>query len=447
MKGTMTMATSLSSLAIMLNHFVSARYRWHSLRGSALVHYQDRRARALVDYTRQHSPFYRDYWSGHDLHDWRSLPTINKQMMMEHFDHFNTRAISRSDAMQVALKAEHDRDFRPQIHDITVGLSSGTSGHRGLFLASPWEQAAWAGTMLARMLHTIPRSQLRVAFFLRSNSNLYEQVGKGPIQFRYFDLMSPLPIAINELNAFQPHILVGPPSLLMLLAQAEQDDRLTILPDRLISVAEVLEKQDQHALEEVFSAPVQQVYQCTEGWIAASCAHGSLHVQEDIVALQFEPISDTDPTRVTPIVTDLWRKTQPIIRYRLNDVLQLDEKPCPCGSSFRVIHAIEGRCDDLCSFKTISGELRPFFPDTIRRMILLADPAILDYRVVQDASDHLSIYITHSPHSPFDDVAQSIRTNVSTILTDYDCRPIDLTIESHLPAQMAGTKLRRIIHT
>jgi putative adenylate-forming enzyme len=439
------MTTSLPSLAITLNHFISARYRWHNLHGEALTRYQDKRAHALVSYTYQHSPFYHDYWSGYDLHDWRTLPTINKQVMMENFDRFNTCAITRESAMQVALKAERERNFQPQVNGITVGLSSGTSGHRGLFLASAWEQAAWAGTILARTVHAIPFSQLRVAFFLRSNSNLYEQIGKGPIQFRYFDLMSPLPTSITQLNTFQPHILVGPPSLLMLLAQAEEDDQLTIQPERLISVAEVLEAQDQAHLQQVFSTPIHQVYQCTEGWIAASCAHGSLHIQEDIVALQFEPVSPSDPTRVTPIVTDLWRKTQPIIRYRLNDILQLDEKPCPCGSSFRVIHAIEGRCDDLCYFKTRSGETRPFFPDTIRRMILLADSAILDYRVVQDAPNHLSISIVHSPHTSFSQVEQSIRANIATILAQYDCPPVDLTLQSNLPPQVMGTKLRRII--
>jgi putative adenylate-forming enzyme len=440
------MATSPSSLTIMLSHFISARYRWHTLRAHTLTQFQDKRARAIVAYANNHSSFYRDHWSGHDLRDWRTLPTIDKQIMMENFDRFNTCAISREEAMQVALQAERERDFRSQIRGITIGLSSGTSGHRGLFLANQWEQAAWAGTILARMLHTIPRSPLRVAFFLRSNSNLYEQIGKGPIQFRYFDLMSPLPAAIVELNNFQPHILVGPPSLLHLLADAEQDDQLTIQPDRLVSVAEVLEEQDQLYLHNTFSAPVHQVYQCTEGWIAASCAHGALHIQEDIVALQFEPISANDPTRVSPIVTDLWRKTQPIIRYRLNDILQLDDKSCPCGSPFRVIRAIEGRCDDLYHFKTTSGELRPFFPDTIRRMILLADPAILDYRVTQDTPDLLCISIAHVPTTPFEQVAQSIHISANAVLAQYDCPPIKLTITPGLPTQSAGTKLRRIIH-
>jgi hypothetical protein len=43
-------------------------------------------------------------------------------------------------------------------------------------------------THFARALHHLPRRPLRVAFFLRSNSNLYEQVGNSLIQF------PPLPI-------------------------------------------------------------------------------------------------------------------------------------------------------------------------------------------------------------------------------------------------------------
>ena len=37
------------------------------------------------------------------------------------------------------IKSEENRDFSPTIKGITVGLSSGTSGNRGVFLASEKE--------------------------------------------------------------------------------------------------------------------------------------------------------------------------------------------------------------------------------------------------------------------------------------------------------------------
>jgi putative adenylate-forming enzyme len=199
----------LTSLSLTAGHFARARWHWKRLHGESLQHYQEMRAQQIVSYAQQHSPFYRKHWAEHDLHNWRELPIVNKQLMMQHFDTFNTRGVQREDAMQVALRAEQSRDFQPQLADLTVGLSSGTSGHRGLFLVSPGEQASWAGTILARTLHELKLQRLRVAFFLRSNSNLYEEIGQGLIQFRYFDLMTPLLEAAQALNSFQPHIVIG----------------------------------------------------------------------------------------------------------------------------------------------------------------------------------------------------------------------------------------------
>jgi phenylacetate-CoA ligase len=437
------MTRRTADLALIASHFAGARWRWRTLRGTSLERYQERRAQQIVAYAEQYAPFYRAHWAGHDLRDWRELPTVDKRLMMKNFDTFNTCCLSREAAMDVALRAERTRDFRPMLGNYTVGLSSGTSGHRGLFVASPSEQVGWAGTILARSLHRW-HGRLRVAFFLRSNSNLYEQIGGLLLQFRYFDLMAPLDEAIAELNDFRPQIIIGPPSLLGFLADARRRGSLRALPARLVAVAEVLEPQDRDRIAGVFNAPVHQIYQCTEGLLAVSCAAGSLHIQEDIVAMQFEPLPDGDSERVTPIITDLWRKTQPIIRYRLNDVLQLDQHPCRCGSSFQVIRAIEGRCDDICYFESLAGGARPFFPDTIRRMILLASNQIEDYQVVQERSGHLRIHLSSASDSPFDVIAAAVRAQVAATIAEYGCHPATIVIEQGLEPVAPGAKRRRV---
>ena len=432
------------ALPLIITQFARARWRWKHLNETKLEDYQERHAQRIVQYTWQHSPFYREHWAGHDVQDWRKLPTVDKRLMMEHFDTFNTRGIKRDRAMEVALEAERSRDFQPVIDGITVGLSSGTSGHRGLFLADSWEQAGWAGTILARTLHHLQPRRLRVAFFLRSNSNLYEQVGGLLIQFRYFDLMLPLEDAVAALNDFLPDIVVGPPSLLGFLTDKRAEGDLRINPERLVSVAEVLEAQDRERIESVFNAPVHQIYQCTEGLLAVSCAQGSLHIQEDMVVIQFEPLAGSDGERVMPIVTDMWRRTQPIVRYQLNDVLQVEQQRCACGSPFRVIRAIEGRCDDICYFESRAGGTRPFFPDTIRRMILLASPDIVDYQVVQEQVGQLNIHLSITPGTPFERVLQAVRESVAKTVGQYDCRLAQISIEEGLEELAAGVKRRRV---
>jgi putative adenylate-forming enzyme len=423
-------------------HIASARWRWSHLSQADLEAYRAARVQRIITYAQRHAPFYRKHWHGHDLSDWRALPTVDKQLMMQHFSDFNTCGITREQAMHVALEAEQRRDFVPTVAGLTVGLSSGTSGHRGLFLVSPAEQRAWAGTILARTLHRLRWRPTRVAFFLRSNSNLYQQVGGRLVRLRYFDLMLPLEQAIDELNRFQPDLLIGPPSLLALLARA-QGASMHIAPERLIAVAEVLEPHDRAFLQRCFGVAVHQIYQCTEGLIAASCVHGSLHIQEDLVALQCEPIAG-DPARVMPIVTDLWRTAQPIVRYRLNDILTLSEEVCPCGSDFRVIAAIEGRCDDLFEFPSSMGTTRPVFPDLIRRMILLASAEILDYQATQERCGQIHIYLDVPPDAEWAAVAQALRRSVEATLAAYQCSADPIEITRGLLPVAAGAKRRRV---
>lgn len=421
------------TLLTFLRAYLGARWRFRRLRGAALERYQNERAQAIVEYAIKHAPFYRTHFAGQG--DWQKVPPIDKAVMMSNFDTFNTRSVRLDDAMSVALRAETDRDFAPTLAGMTVGLSSGTSGHRGLFLVDRDEQLRWAGTILARALPR-PRRGLRLAFFLRSNSNLYETLGRW-ITFRYFDLMLPIADAVTQLNEYQPHIVVGPPSLLGLLADSP---KLRIRPERLVSVAEVLEPQDEAHLRERFGAGVHQIYQCTEGLLAVSCAEGALHIQEDLVALQFEAAGDG---RVIPIVTDLWRRTQPIVRYRLNDVLTLATRPCACGSAFGVIERIEGRCDDICYFPEHGVDaLRPVFPDALRRMVLLSDDRIEDYQIEQERPGALRVRL--QVESAFEEVAARLRATIADGLARYGCQPPALEIACGLTPRTAAEKRRRV---
>lgn len=429
-------------LAGIAAEWLGARWRWERLRGPALERYRERRARAVVRLALERSPFYRAHWTGHDPADWRSLPTVDKRRMMEHFGAFNTRGIPAEEAMEVALRAERTRDFTPTVRGVTVGLSSGTSGHRGLFLATPREQAVWAGTILARALHGgLRREGWRVALFLRSNSNLYEGTDRTLVRFRWFDLMAPLAEAVAALDRYRPHLLLGPPSLLGLLADARERGELRWAPERLISVAEVLEPQDRARLEATFGVPVHQVYQCTEGLLAVSCPAGSLHVQEDLVHLQLEPVGSG---HVTPIVTDLRRTTQPIVRYRLNDLLRMEESPCPCGSPWRVIRSIDGRCDDLLAFERTEGGTRPFFPDAVRRMVLLASGEVEDYQAFQERPGHLRVHLAVPAGASFDGVARAVRASAAAMAAEYGCRAPEVEVAPGLVPVLPGAKRRRV---
>jgi putative adenylate-forming enzyme len=434
--------TGPRALATLTWQYVRARQR-ANLRGKALRDYQDARAHRVITYARQRSPFYRRHFSGLDINHWREFPVIDKSVMMSQFDDFTTRGVLRNEAMNLALASEESRDFRQSLGDLTVGLSSGTSGHRGLFVVDPWERASWAGNIIARVLPHLRPSGFKVLLFLRSGSNLYDSVGSHWLQFRYCDLMTPLDRAVGIVNEFRPDILVAPPSMLIMLAAERRGNRLKASPAKVISVAEVLDPSDDLCIADAFGPPVHQIYQCTEGLLAATCEQGRLHVLEDCVSLQYEAVGG-DAGRVGPIVTDLWRRTQPIIRYRLNDILVLEQTPCSCGSAFQRIARIEGRQDDLLYFANLEGVMRPFFPDLLRRMVLLSSGDITDYEIIQDHPGAMRVHFAVGNESSHSEVEQSLRVTAERILWQFGCKASSIHIVEGLPPRRPDEKRRRV---
>jgi putative adenylate-forming enzyme len=366
-------------------HYLRARRRlakWDDR--AALEAWQEQEVREHIARVATCSPYFRERVAQHGLAGWRRWPVVGKAEMMQHFDAWNTAGIALTEAWSLAMNAERTRDFSTTLNGITVGLSSGTSGHRGIFLASKAERRLWAGTLLARILRGTLGRQHRAALFLRADSPLYRTVGSRHFQFSFFDLYQPLETHWPRLRDLRPTVLAAPPSVLVRLAAHEQAANLLAPPAILLSVADTLDSADRHRIERGFGCKVGQIYQATEGFLAATCPQGQLHWNEDSLVVEKEWL-DAEQTRYVPIITDFRRFTQPIVRYRLDDVIvERKAARCPCGSLFGTLGGIDGRCDDvlLLPGQDGSGDVT-IFPDFVRRAMVLGTPAGVDYAVAQ----------------------------------------------------------------
>lgn len=424
-----------------LYHYFCTRYNTRSQSRTAIQAWQAEQMAKHVRWVSTHSSFYREWWSGST--EWANAPLINKQVMMGHFDTLNTVGFKKIEALKVALRAEQERDFVPTLRGITVGLSSGTSGTRGIFLISRAERVAWAGAILAKLLPTSLWVPQRVAFFLRANSNLYQTVGSRTLQFRYFDLLEPLREHIVHLNQWQPTILAAPPSLLRILAEAQETGQLRIAPIKVISVAEVLDPIDEQVIRKSFGSPIHQVYQATEGLIATTCPLGTLHLSEDVMVIQRDPLS-ADGRQFVPILSDFRRRTQPILRYRLDDVLVLRESPCPCGSPFTALERIEGRCDDLFYLRQVNGKgWIPLFPDYVRRVIINNAPSLRAYTAQQINAERVEIALD-LPISEYQNAVQHIHQGWEALCTRVGGAIPPLQFMQELPVRPPDRKLKRV---
>lgn len=432
------MASPMQKLAI-LAHYLQRRLGYRFARREDLERWQERRVQQHVAWIRARSPFYRERWGNLPDTAWREFAPIDKAVMMEHFDSLNTVGLKKDEGFRIALEAERSREFSPTWKDVTIGLSSGTSGHRGLFLVSPEERAAWAGTILAKVLPGSILDKQRIAFFLRANSNLYTTVGSKRMRFEFFDLLEAVDSHLARLDALKPTLLIAPPSMLRLLAEAQNAGKLAIAPTKIVSVAEVLDPIDEAFVKGAFAQTIHQVYQATEGFLAVTCSEGTLHLNEDMAFFEKEWV-DAERRVFMPIITDFTRKTQPIVRYRLNDLLVERAEPCPCGSVHTALDRIEGRSDDLCYWPALDGgQPVPVFPDFIRRAILMASPAIREYRVIQASLDMLAVQLRADGPSP----EEEVRHQVESLAVRLGCRAPAVSFSPY-EAPPAGQKLRRI---
>jgi putative adenylate-forming enzyme len=365
-----------------------------------------------------------------------AFPIINKAIFMANFDSINTVNIKLEEALAVAIKSEENRDFSPTIKGITVGLSSGTSGNRGVFLASEKERAYWVALVLDRVLGFSLKKR-SIAFFLRANSNLYDSVKSKLLAFHFFDLLNSIDFHIKRLNTLQPSILVAQPSMLLELANAIEANKLVINPIKIISVAEVLTQEDKVYLTNVFKQTIHQAYQCTEGFLASTCEYGTLHFNEDFLIIEKKYI-DKEQSRFHPIITDLRRRSQPIIRYELNDIIQ-EKASCSCGSKLMAIEAIEGRSDDILIFRNIENQEVKIFPDFFRRAIILSDNTINDYALIQTEPHRLILYTKSENQESFQMACEAIQE----LLNKNNIFKVEISQTNHNHT-LKGQKLRRI---
>jgi phenylacetate-coenzyme A ligase PaaK-like adenylate-forming protein len=121
-------------------------------------------------------------------------------------------------------------------------------------------------------------------------------------------------------------------------------------------------------LERVFGAPVLNVYSCTEHLIMGLSrpGDGGMYLLEDDLIFELE----ADHT----CVTNLFNRTLPLIRYRMEDVL-LPLESAPESWPFRKVREIVGRNEHVPFFRNARGSedfisphvINEFFVPGLRR--------------------------------------------------------------------------------
>ena len=371
-----------------------------------------------------------DFYSDLSVSRLDQLPVVDKAVLLANFDRLNTSGVTRNQ-----VRAALDRNAE-RVGGLVVGQSTGTSGNRGLFVVSETERFTWLGVMLAKCLPDFPFVRHKVALALPGYGELYASAAEtGRLSIRFFDLALGLHRWQADLCAYAPDTLVAPPKVLRALAQVGG-----LRPNHVFSGAEVLDPLDRAVIEAGFGARVREIYMATEGLFGVACAEGVLHLAEDVVAFEWEPVASS-PDLVKPIVTDFTRRTQIMARYRMNDLLRLSASPCSCGSPLQAVSAVEGRYDDVFHLRGEGGSgLVLVTPDVVRNAVVDADRRIQDFRVVQTGAGAIELHL--DAELPLE-VGASAMASLGAALRKAGAAEVALALKRGLEPSM-DRKLRRV---
>ncbi len=402
--------------------FVRARALQALLRSrGAIERHQHRGCARLISAARATIPFYRDKGPA-----FKDLPVIDKAIQQSRFHDFNGPGITLEEAVET-LAAGRDR-----VRGHFVGQSTGTSGNRGRFVISPAERFEWLGTIVAKAVPDALVRRRRVALALPGFSSLYKSASSGSrIRLAFFDLTLGIDSWREDLAAFAPEVLVAPPKVLRRLAE---DGLLKGVEP--FSGAEVLDPIDREIVEQESGRRVREIYMATEGLFGVGCRHGTLHLAEDVVRFEWEAVDGSG--LVVPIVTDMVRRVQPMIRYRMNDLLELSGIPCPCGSPSQAVARIHGRMDDVFEFETPGGRVT-VTPDVLRNAVIDADPRIREYRIIQKRDGKVTVELDEALP---DEVHTAVRAALERALARLGAAPAVATSSGITPR--FDRKLRRV---
>ena len=357
---------------------------------------QEQRLRFLLHYVWERSAFYRRTFEKAAITEEQldslplsAFPTIDKTVLMEHFDELITVPDLRQEDLR-KFDAETQADRKPYLGKYHVVHSSGSTGKPGYFI---YDELAWH-TMLLGIIRgalwnmTMPQILKLLAgrpsiLYIAATDGRYGgamAVGDGidgvGAKQMYLDIKTPLPAWIDNVHKFRPNIIIGYPSAIKILAELAAEGKVQAQIKRVISCGEPLSAGLRSFLETTFSCPVINIYGASE-----SLALGVETGKEDGMLL-FDDLNIIEVDNGAMYLTSLYNFAQPLIRYRISDHLVLKEPMA--GTPFTRAEILLGRNEDLLWFEDGSGRRDFLHPLAVEGFCI---EGLRDYQFRQVAPD------------------------------------------------------------
>jgi len=350
-----------------------------------LAEYQFVRLRRLVEFAYAHVPYYRAILDEPGVppqrlqspYDLRDFPFLTRELIQTRFDDLRARA------------------SLPHVHRRSSGGSTGSPvtvlvdmNRMGLTEAGRLRAHRWFGirpgareiVLWGSPIEITRQDRIRRIRDWCLNSWLLSAFDMGE---------KALEQHMAAIYEHQPAKMYGYASALYLLSGYLEHHRLPPPPAlrAVFATAEPLFDFQRKTIEAAFGCPVGVEYGCRDGGLVAlECPEGGLHILAE--GMYVEILDPDADGRGEIVLTNLESHAFPIIRYRTGDIGSLDTSPCHCGRGLPKLRGVEGRRTDF--LVTPGGRVL----HALSAIYILREmSAIQEFRIVQEAIDHLVLHV------------------------------------------------------
>jgi len=194
-------------------------------------------------------------------------------------------------------------------------------------------------------------------------------------------------------------IFAYPSSIYLLCLHARKQRRnLRRLGIKTVFVTgEVLFPHQRELISETLNCPVANGYGGRDsGFVAHECPQGGMHIMADASVVEIldsrgRPLPEGEPGEI--VVTDLYSREVPFLRYATGDVGALSSRKCPCGRPLPLLERIEGRTTDfiVAPDGTILHALSVIY-------VMREIPGVEQFRIRQKALDRFHVQLVRNQH-------------------------------------------------
>lgn len=312
------------------------------------VRYQQDELKKLMEHCYTNVPYYRNLFNQLGIDDksisidnLHTLPILTKEQVKEKTEEFIAGNYDRKSLISFhtsgttgsALKLYRSRESIQREYAVVWARGRDLSLRNQPYLS-------FTGT------NVVPLKQKKPPFYR------FNYTGNQVLFSQYHMNDSNMSSYIDFINKFDYKYIQGYPSIIYVLANYIYENNIKLLkkPQAIYTSSESLLEKQRDLIEKVFECKIVDYYGTIElTSILTQCEEGNYHINYECGITEFLPMEKVgELTRCEIVSTSFLNAAFPLVRYKVNDFVLLDNnvKVCECGRIGPVVKVIEGRLNN-----------------------------------------------------------------------------------------------------